>query len=93
MPSTTKYAPKRKKFTTEGFRARLHVAAMDHNYGTEREHAHTRSGHLRYKFQYSIASADYVVKPIKTGKEHKYRQELLLGITDRCKNGKISDSL
>ena len=66
---------------------------MDHNYGTEREHAHTRSGHLRYKFQYSKASADYVVKPIKTGKEHKYRQELLLGITDRCKNGKMSDRL
>ena len=83
----TKYAPKRKKYTLQGLTAHLHLAAMDHNNSVERKQAKTKSGKLRYKLQYSKATGDYVVKPIKQAKDHHYRHELLIGITDRCRNG------
>lgn len=83
----TKYVPKRKKYCKEGFTARLHLAAMDHNCHVDRKQAKTKSGQPRFKLQYSKGSAGYVVKPIKEAKDHPYRQELLKGVIDRCQNG------
>ncbi|KAK5908027.1 hypothetical protein CgunFtcFv8_016121 [Champsocephalus gunnari] len=41
---STKYVPKRKKFTEESFQARL--AALDHNHNIDREQAQTKKGAL-----------------------------------------------
>ena len=83
----TKYVPKRKKFNPQGLSACLHLAAMDHNFAVDHWLVNTKHGQLRYKLQYSKSSANYVMKPITTAKQHQYRHELLLGITDRCKHG------
>lgn len=82
-----KYATKRKKYGQQGYTALLHLAALDHNHAVDRQQAQTKSGRLRYKLQYSKASGDYVVKPVKDIKQHQYRHEILLAVTDRCQKG------
>ena len=85
----TKYVPKRKKYGSAGFAARLHMAAIDHNSNVGRDQAKTKGGKLRFKLQYSKGAGDYVVKPIKSPKVHDYRQQLLLGVITRCETGKF----
>ena len=83
----TKYVPKRKKFGDAGMKARLHVAAMDHNYSADRDLATTQAGNSRFKLEYSKPAAQYVTKPIKVKKDWSFRKELLVGIADRCLRG------
>ena len=83
----TKYAPKRTKFSYEGMKARLNLAAIDHNTSVNRDNATTKTGQLRYKVQYSKAAKAYVVKPVKNPKQHDFRIELLKGITNRAEKG------
>ena len=69
--------------------ARLHVAALDHNYGADRAQATTRAGTLQFKQEYSKPAGTYVVKPIAATKDYSFRTELLRGITHRCSKGKV----
>lgn len=80
----TKYAPKRNKFSYNGIRARLQLAALDHNTNTDRDLARTKQGRPRFKTQYSKATNSYVLKPIREGKESIFREELLKGVINSC---------
>ena len=88
----TVYVPKRKKYIHEGMKARLHLAALDHNYIVEREQAQTKEGEARYKLQFSKPSMHYVVKPIKVAKEHHYREELIKMVLESCRQSKCTNN-
>ncbi|KAG1701362.1 HEAT repeat-containing protein 3 [Nymphon striatum] len=79
-----KYATKRLKFGSAAFKARLRLAALDHNMNAERNQAVTRDGKKMYKLQYSKASKDYVLKDRKEKKQYNFRTELLHGVMNRC---------
>lgn len=67
--------------------ARLHVAAMDHNFNIQREAATTTEGHLQYKLEYSKGAKSYITKPIKMPKDCSLKTELLDGMKHRCSTG------
>ena len=79
-----------KKFSSAGMKARLSLAALDHNFSAEREQACTKAGVARYKQEFSKSAGGYIVKPIKVDKDYSFRKELLSGITERCLQGKLN---
>ena len=89
--SLLKYAPKRLDFDYAQMTARLQLAALDHNCNVNREQAvisHSRAntaekGELRYRYQWSKASAQYVVQPIKVDKDYSFATDILEGVVQR----------
>ncbi|KAL7392157.1 hypothetical protein ABVT39_020138 [Epinephelus coioides] len=79
----TKYATKRKKFLRESFEAWLCVAALDHNHMI-RETAKTKQGEEQMKHQFSKASQQYVVVPVKVCKDYSFRKDIVAGALKRC---------
>lgn len=80
----TKYATKRKKFLRESFEARLRVAALDHNHNVIRETAKTKQGEEQMKHQFSKASQQYVVVPVKVCKDYSFRKDIVAGALKCC---------
>ncbi len=84
-----KYVTKRKKYTFAGMKARLQLAALDHNTNASLAQAMTKAGDLRYSLRYSKAAKNYVTAPVKQAKNVDYRKEILLGISHACAEGMI----
>lgn len=72
----TKYATKSKKFLWERLEACLCVAALDHNSNVNREPAKTKQGDEQHKHQYSKASQQFVVTPLKVDKDYTFRKNI-----------------
>lgn len=82
-----KYVTKRKKYSHAGMKARLQLAALDHNTNANLPQATTKAGELRYSLRYSKAAKTYVTAPVKHAKNTNYRKEILHGISHSCADG------
>ena len=72
-----KYCPKRLHFTMEGMIARLQLAVLDYNCGSNNTQATAKDGKRRYKQMFSKVTQNWVVKKISKAKSQEYIHKIL----------------
>lgn len=78
-----KYAPKRNHFHYPAMRARLQLAALDHNHNVDRALATDKNGQpITHQF-FSKARKQWVVRNVYCQKQYSYIDELLQRVVDR----------
>ncbi len=73
----TKYCPKRQYFSYKGMLIRSELAVLDHNNNLNRTQAATADGQPRYTHVYPKRTKTWIAKPMREGKSHKWRLQLV----------------
>ena len=81
------FCPKRLAFSYEGMYARIQLALMNHNSGTGRSPAVTKTGELRFRTVCSKISAAWVAKKIMADKDKHYINDILAVIWEVTNKG------
>ncbi|CAH1274886.1 Hypp9332 [Branchiostoma lanceolatum] len=79
-----KYAPKRQHFSYLGMRARLQLAALDHNSNVFREQATTKKGDPRWTAAFSKRKKDWIARKVIQAKQYGFRQDLMKLVLKRA---------
>ena len=69
------------------------MAALDHNSNVARDNAVTRDGKLQFRHQFSKAAKQYVAVQQRKEKAYNFRQEIMVGIANRCREKTIQEML
>jgi hypothetical protein len=78
-----KYAPKRLHFNYAGMRARLQLAAIDHNYNVDRKLEKDKNGVPRVKQAYTKAKKNWILRNVYESKQFGYIENIIQKIVER----------
>ncbi|CAH1276889.1 Hypp9417 [Branchiostoma lanceolatum] len=79
-----KFAPKRQHFSYLGMRARLQLAALDHNSNVFRVQATTKEGDPRWTAAFSKRKKDWIARKVFQAKQYGFRQDLMKLVLKRA---------
>jgi len=85
-----KYASKRHHFRYTAMRARLQLAALDHNYNVDRGLAMGKDGHPVVQQIFTKARKQWVLRNVYCKKQYSYIDEILQKVVERRKDKSVS---